>query len=192
MKSENMIKTIFKKTKILGFIVFSLTFVMNANSQTRLPIEVRLNIQKLIFTKKIVTATVIIKNISDSTVVIPKIDKDYPSQYISFEIIHQLTNTSVGFLGVKMFSEISTNIAPSTKILRPNDEESFKLLINETKAGFWGATRPNDPLSVQKFFGRFSIRARFVVDENNLPTTGNILNVFRGTVYSAPIVVNVK
>lgn len=192
MKKYLNVPQILALKNALVLFIFLLVIPVSNYSQNTVSLEVTLKITKAPFTKRRVPTMVIIKNVGNTPVVIPEINMDNPNDYIFFEIIHNSTNTQVDFLEELPFRESGLRIASATEVLQPNAQKSYTLKINGFGSGLFGLANPNDPESIQKYTGFFNIRAKLKVDNFNLPTGGDITNVFRGTILSTPVIVFIK
>jgi hypothetical protein len=129
-------------------------------------------------------AVVKLKNTGTSPIVIPAIDGEAQDKYFSLEITHA-SGIPIFFISPS-FSIRSSRLAGSTIRLYPNQQISFNVIVNEGGSGFWGYEDPDILSSLQTYSGNFNVRAKFTVDSSNLPTGGDVNNVFMGTIISAP------
>lgn len=131
-----------------------------------------------------------LKNISTSPVVIPSIGARSQDKYISLEVMHE-SGGSIVFLN-PAFAARALGEAGGTIRLYPGQVISFNSTVNEFGSGFWGYGNPGVASSLQKFTGTFFVRAKFTVDDSNIPSSGELGDLFRGTVLSAPVTILVN
>lgn len=183
-----------RATWIRSLVVVGFCLIIFPNvsvfAQVASPLEVTLTVSSSTFpvTREAV-GLVKLKNTGTSPIVLPAIDEKFPDKYISLEITHE-SGKSIFFLR-SVLAERPVRIAGSTIRLYPSQQISFNLTVNEFGSGFWGYENPNTPASLRTYLGNFNVRAKFTVDDSNLPTGGDVSNVFRGTVFSAPTTINV-
>jgi hypothetical protein len=178
-------------TNLLVVIICALTIAnASVSAQVVAPLEVTLTVSPITFPEsQQAVALVKLKNVSASPIVIPAIGAAAQDKYFTLEVTHS-SGISIFFIS-PAFSIRPSRLAGATIRLYPNQQISFNLIINEFGSGFWGYEKPNTPSSIRTYKGNFNVRAKFMVDDGNLPTSGDLTNVFRGTVFSAAATINV-
>lgn len=174
------------------FLILLLIGAPNRNAQGNASLQISLKVTKSRFTRKVIPATVLLKNIGATPVVIPMIDTNRPENYFSFQIFHKSSNTEVAYFRVPPFGERGISLPDATELLQPNGERSFNMTINTFGSGLYGLANPQDESSIRRYSGLFDIRASFTVESYNLPTNGDITHIWTGTVISSPVTFSVK